>query len=65
MESWASEDASCQRDADAYVTTLTPLPNWARVLARVSLSLTEYPLLVRFPAGSRFAPTRHSQQLLR
>jgi hypothetical protein len=57
--SWATEAqaetrpvSADGRDADAYVSTRAPLPNWARVLARVSLSLTEHPLVVRISAGS-------------
>jgi hypothetical protein len=65
MKCSRAQGASCERDANAYVSTLAPLPNWARMLARVSLSLTEYPLVVRISASSRFALTPHSQQVPR
>jgi hypothetical protein len=67
MEARASEAQprrvlSARRDADAYVSTRAPLPYWAcAALVRVSLSLTEYPLVVRISAGFHLAPTRYPQ----
>jgi hypothetical protein len=48
------------RDANAYVSIRAPLPNWARVLARVSLSLTEYPFVDRRPHLSWLSLRSHS-----